>query len=136
MSHDVDDDDDCLKSKDPVGRMLDFLAQEMNREINTIGSKANDSHISRAVVALKPQKIFLVVHRLDFSVYFRRIEREEYSMLKALHGGKSIAGAIESAFQASSIPICDREGYVRHCFERWGALGWFCQPGARQIWES
>jgi hypothetical protein len=87
----------------------------------------------RAVVALKPQKLFLVVHRLDFSVYFRRIEREEYSMLKALHGRKSIAGAIESAFQASSIPVCGREGYVRHCFETWGALGWFCQPGARQI---
>src|SRR5256884_9804673 len=59
----------------------------------------------RAGVALKPQKIFLVVHRLDFSVYFRRIEREEYSMLKALHGGGSIAGAIEAALQARSIPI-------------------------------
>jgi uncharacterized protein (TIGR00255 family) len=46
---------DCLKSKEPVGRMLDFLAQEMNREINTIGSKANDSHISRAVVMLKTE---------------------------------------------------------------------------------
>jgi uncharacterized protein (TIGR00255 family) len=46
---------DCLRSKEPVGRMLDFLAQEMNREINTIGSKANDSHISRAVVMLKTE---------------------------------------------------------------------------------
>ena len=47
--------DDCLKSKEPVGRMLDFLAQEMNREINTIGSKANDSQISREVVVLKTE---------------------------------------------------------------------------------
>jgi uncharacterized protein (TIGR00255 family) len=47
--------DDCRKSKEPVGRMLDFLAQEMNREINTIGSKANDSLISRAVVTLKAE---------------------------------------------------------------------------------
>jgi uncharacterized protein (TIGR00255 family) len=47
--------DDCLKSKEPVGRMLDFLAQEMNREVNTIGSKANDSLISRAVVTLKAE---------------------------------------------------------------------------------
>jgi uncharacterized protein (TIGR00255 family) len=46
---------DGLKSKDPVGRMLDFLAQEMNREINTIGSKANDSLISREVVILKTE---------------------------------------------------------------------------------
>ena len=47
--------DDCLKSKEPVGRVLDFLAQEMNREVNTIGSKANDSLISRDVVTLKAE---------------------------------------------------------------------------------
>ena len=47
--------DDCLKSKEPVGRTLDFLAQEMNREINTIGSKANDSEVAREVVILKTE---------------------------------------------------------------------------------
>ncbi|MDF0725243.1 YicC family protein [Cytobacillus sp. S13-E01] len=36
-----------------VGRKLDFLVQEMNREINTIGSKANDSHIANQVVEVK-----------------------------------------------------------------------------------
>ena len=46
---------DCVKSKEPVGRTLDFLAQEMNREINTIGSKANDAVISREVVTLKTE---------------------------------------------------------------------------------
>ena len=46
---------DCVKSKEPVGRTLDFLAQEMNREVNTLGSKANDSGISREVVLLKAE---------------------------------------------------------------------------------
>jgi len=46
---------DCQKSREPVGRTLDFLAQEMNREINTIGSKANDSLISKEVVTLKAE---------------------------------------------------------------------------------
>lgn len=46
---------DCAKSKEPVGRTLDFLAQEMNREINTIGSKANDALISGEVVTLKAE---------------------------------------------------------------------------------
>ena len=46
---------DCAKSKEPVGRTRDFLAQEMNREINTIGSKANDAIISREVVTLKTE---------------------------------------------------------------------------------
>jgi len=47
--------DDCLKSNEPVGRTLDFLAQEMNREVNTLGAKANDSVISREVVLLKAE---------------------------------------------------------------------------------
>lgn len=46
---------DCAQSKEPVGRTLDFLAQEMNREVNTIGSKASDSVISREVVTLKAE---------------------------------------------------------------------------------
>ena len=47
--------EDCRKSREPVGRTLDFLAQEMNREVNTIGSKANDAAISREVVTLKAE---------------------------------------------------------------------------------
>ncbi len=42
-------------SKQPVGRTLDFLAQELNREVNTIGSKANDADISKDVVVLKTE---------------------------------------------------------------------------------
>jgi len=47
--------DDCVKSVEPVGRTLDFLAQEINREVNTIGSKANDGGIAREVVLLKTE---------------------------------------------------------------------------------
>ena len=54
QSH-FDQFEDCRRSKEPVGRPLDFLAQEMNREVNTIGSKANDSLISREVVTLKAE---------------------------------------------------------------------------------
>jgi uncharacterized protein (TIGR00255 family) len=47
--------DDCVKSTEPVGRTLDFLSQEINREINTLGSKANDGEVSREVVLLKTE---------------------------------------------------------------------------------
>ena len=43
----------ALKVKQPVGKRLDFLLQEMGREVNTIGSKANDAGISEQVVELK-----------------------------------------------------------------------------------
>lgn len=42
-----------LTYTDPVGRKLDFLVQEMNREANTIGSKANDLRITEQVLKLK-----------------------------------------------------------------------------------
>ena len=46
---------DYAEAKGPVGRTLDFLSQEMNREVNTIGSKANDPVISRLVVTMKSE---------------------------------------------------------------------------------
>lgn len=42
-----------LDGDEPVGRTLDFLIQEINREVNTIGSKADDLEISQAVIAAK-----------------------------------------------------------------------------------
>ncbi len=42
-----------LDSSDPVGRSMDFLCQEINREFNTIGSKANDATLAQAVVKAK-----------------------------------------------------------------------------------
>ena len=41
--------------KQPVGRKLDFLVQEINREINTIGSKSNDINITKNVLELKSE---------------------------------------------------------------------------------
>lgn len=42
-----------LDETGPIGRKLDFLVQEMNREANTIGSKANDANIAKKVVEIK-----------------------------------------------------------------------------------
>ncbi len=44
-----------LQQQEPVGRQLDFLVQELNREANTMGSKSNDATLTRHVVALKSE---------------------------------------------------------------------------------
>ena len=46
---------DMLDSADPIGRKLDFIVQEMNREVNTIGSKAQDLNITKIVVDMKAE---------------------------------------------------------------------------------
>lgn len=46
---------ELLNSTEPVGRKLDFLIQEMNREVNTTGSKAQDITITKTVVDMKSE---------------------------------------------------------------------------------
>lgn len=46
---------EALASREPVGRKLNFIAQEINREVNTIGSKANDAALTRLAVEMKEE---------------------------------------------------------------------------------
>ena len=44
-----------MAEQEPVGRQMDFLVQELNREANTMGSKSNDANLTKHVVALKSE---------------------------------------------------------------------------------
>ena len=46
---------DHLRKDEPVGRTLEFIVQEIFRELNTLGAKANDAEIARRVVACKTE---------------------------------------------------------------------------------
>ena len=46
---------ELLDDNQPIGRKLDFLCQEINREINTVGSKANDLSMTKVVVEMKSE---------------------------------------------------------------------------------
>lgn len=46
---------DALNNENPEGRKLNFISQEINREVNTIGSKANDAEIARIAVEMKDE---------------------------------------------------------------------------------
>jgi len=84
----------------------------------------------QSVAKLKPAPIYLAVHRVDFSVYFRRIQQEEFAILSALRKGATLGKAIESAFRKSSVPVGERAASVQHWFHNWAALGWFCSVAA------
>jgi len=82
----------------------------------------------RAVAKLKPGRIFLAVHRIDYFVYFRRLEQEEFAILTALRQGKTLASAVETAFRKSAIAPEARPVQVQTWFQTWATLGWFCRP--------
>ncbi|HKW57603.1 MAG TPA: DNA-binding domain-containing protein, partial [Candidatus Acidoferrum sp.] len=81
----------------------------------------------RAVAKLEPAKIFLAVHRMDNSVYFRRLEPEEFAILAALRQGTTLGGAVKAAFRESAIPPGERPDRVQTWFYTWASLGWFCR---------
>ena len=110
-----------------------------DRASNAVQERRKHSKV-RAVAKLDPAQIFLAVHRLDYSVYFRRIEPEEFALLNALRSGKALERAIELTFRKSSVPAPDRAAFVQHSFQTWAALGWFCLPegnaGGKKVREE
>jgi hypothetical protein len=90
----------------------------------------------QAVAKLNPAEIFLAVHRVDDSVYFRRVEREEFVILRALRDGKSLGKAIEAAFRKSRVPSAERAESVRKWFQNWATLGWFCRGKGSAVPET
>ena len=110
--------------------VLDVRDNERNAGVasNAVGERRKRAKV-RSVKSLKPEEGFLVVHRLDLSVYFRRIDREAYVMLSALRAGRPIGAVVEKAFAGSSIPEVERTAYVQRSFATWAALGCFCKPG-------
>jgi hypothetical protein len=110
----------------------DLLLEVKHEENSYFASNAFSERRKRkrvqAVARLKPSAVFLAVHRVDDSVYFRRLEREEFGLLNAIRTGKTLHQAIESGFRGSKIPLEERPARVEGWFRTWAALGWFCRP--------
>jgi len=113
----------------PVDDLL-LAVKGKNQDDEDFASNAfNEKHRRKRVAAvarLKPADIFLVVHRVDTWVYFRRVDREEFTILSALRAGKTLERAVDAAFRGSSIPVDERAQNVAQWFHNWAALGWFC----------
>jgi Putative DNA-binding domain len=71
---------------------------------------------------------YLAVHRFEDSVYYRRIEREEFLLLADLRDGDSIATAIERAFEGSKLAPDLQAARIQDYFAHASELGWFCLP--------
>lgn len=94
---------------------------------NAFTERRKRKHVS-AVARLRPASIFLAVHRHDESVYFRRLDREEFQILAALRSGKTLRRSVEIAMRRSKIAAAERPAIVEHWFRTWASLGWFCVP--------
>jgi hypothetical protein len=119
-----------LSLRYPVDDLL--LEIKNTSDNNEVASNAFQEHRKRkrvqTVAKLKPAAIALAVHRIDNSVYFRRLEPEEFALLAELKQGRTLQKAIDEAFSESEISPQKLPALVQRWFHNWAALGWFCQP--------
>jgi hypothetical protein len=124
-----------LSFRYPVDDLL--LAVRKDDEDTDFASNAFQERRKRkriqAVAKLRPGTIFLVVHRVDFSVYFRRIQSEEFAILTSLREGKTLGKAIDASFRKSSMAPEKRAASVQQWFQNWATLGWFCKPEKQAV---
>ena len=72
------------------------------------------------------EAIYLAVHRIEDSVYYKRLQREAFCLLRALSDQNSLEESIEIAFEKSSMSGSERLNALQHWFCNWAELGWFC----------
>ncbi|HWE84542.1 MAG TPA: DNA-binding domain-containing protein [Terracidiphilus sp.] len=75
-------------------------------------------------------------HRIDFSVYYRRLAREEYRTLCALRDGTPLGAALQAGFESSAVSASRRGALVRGWFSTWAELGWICAPDLESLIED
>jgi hypothetical protein len=117
---------------------VDDLRIQVNRASDERGFASNailkqkDRNMSTLVGWSTPEPIFLAVHRLDYTVYYRRIGPEEYLLLQALRDGLPIAQAIQLAFKCSSVSTDKQGSMLETWFAAWAQLGWLCPPRSKK----
>jgi hypothetical protein len=82
----------------------------------------------RRIHRMTPEHIFLAVHRLDFMVYYRRLEAEEFRLLTALGNRLPVGKAMEAALEDSPVPVDELRRRVEAWFAAWAEMGWLCRP--------
>lgn len=95
-------------------------------DIVSNAAKERRTENQRKAPSVQRQRTYLAVHRYDDSVYYRRIERATWMLLKALSCGASIAESIDEAFAHSRMKDDERTSFLQETFAHASELGWLC----------
>jgi len=109
----------------------DFMSKLKRAEFSAVSNAVASSEKKRArTIAVRRSRkpVFLAVHRLDNSVYFKRHEPEAHAILLAMRGGATLGAACETAFAGSKESPEKCAAKIREWFSRWAEFGWFCDP--------
>ena len=117
---------------------LEYPVDDLHLRVNELAegrgtaSNAVLRHRERRAVkrfSLQRESIYLAVYRMDDSVYFRRMNADEFRLLDTLRGGRPVAEAIDSVFGEGDTPVEELRARLEGWFRGWAESGWFCHPG-------
>jgi hypothetical protein len=113
------------------------LHQRDKRQTSEAGVKHEDDDEAPArLPRLRRRATWVAAHRVDFNVYYRRLEREEFVTLEAIRDGRPLIKALESGFAESRIGEARGPARVREWFTAWAELGWICAPDLEELIQS
>jgi hypothetical protein len=105
------------------------LHSRQKRETSEAGQKHEGDQADPAKLPkLRRKPTWVAAHRVDLTVYYRRLKREEFLTLEAIRNGLPLAEAFEAGFRRSTIDEARRPEIVREWFGNWAELGWICAP--------
>lgn len=99
---------------------------ESDEASNTFSEKRSRVRVKK-VRKSKPKPTFVVVHRVDYLVYFKRVTPEAFRVLKAIRAGGTISDAIDAGFNPSTLPEKKITELVQGWFRDWAEWKWFAR---------
>jgi Putative DNA-binding domain len=111
----------------PVDNLVLAVKKE-TPEVDIVSSAATqrDARDRGQIPQIKKEAVFLAVHRYDDFVYYRRLEKETFLLLRGLRSGASVAMAVSLAFAKSRLTADAQATLLQESFAHASLLGWLC----------
>lgn len=113
----------------PADHLVLSLHKRDKRQIGEAGMSEEEAAPEPAKLPrLRRRPTWVAAHRIDNSVYYKRLAREEFFTLAAIRRGLSLGEALESGLAHSRLLESRRAALVKEMFSNWAELGWVCTP--------
>ena len=113
----------------PAVDLVLALHRRQRRDSSEAGVRHEESSETSAdrLPRVSRRPTWVVAHRIDNSVYYRDLAREEFLTLTAIQSGQSLGEALEAGFAGSSKPQSRWPKMVEQWFANWAEFGWICE---------
>lgn len=112
----------------PADDLVLALHDGEKRQTSEAGVKHEDSEAPVRLPKIRRRPAWVAAHRVELSVYYRRLEHEEFRTLESIRDGRPLAESIEAGFAESRTALARRPQLLREWFATWAELGWICAP--------